>query len=265
MDYQRIYNEIIDNVLLLGRIKVKGGQYFEEHHIIPTCMGGSNKKDNRVLLTAREHFICHKLLVEIYPGNKKLYHAVWMMTLKVRKERVYQVSSREYSYYKSLFSLSQSEMMIERYKDPNERKLQSERLTVIKTKPENIKLQSDKLKEFYLDPINRLGASERTHTRNSNPEWKESHSKKMIEVNSDPEYRKKKSDDMVIRHQDPVYKERHCNIMKEVASRPEFIKSISDSWAIREMVKCPHCKIESKSTSNMKRYHFENCKHKPNK
>ena len=44
----------------------------EVHHIVPKCLGGSNKKENLVELTAREHFICHRLLCEIYPKNKKL-------------------------------------------------------------------------------------------------------------------------------------------------------------------------------------------------
>ncbi len=34
----------------------------EKHHIIPKCMGGSNKKNNKVDLTLREHYIAHLLL-----------------------------------------------------------------------------------------------------------------------------------------------------------------------------------------------------------
>lgn len=37
--------------------------YLEKHHIIPKSLGGSNARDNLVLLTAREHFICHRLLI----------------------------------------------------------------------------------------------------------------------------------------------------------------------------------------------------------
>ena len=42
------------------------GNYYESHHIIPKWMGGSNKKENLVLLTAREHYICHYLLFLAY-------------------------------------------------------------------------------------------------------------------------------------------------------------------------------------------------------
>jgi hypothetical protein len=66
-------------------------------------MGGTDGKENLVELTAREHFLCHLLLVEIYPRNFKLIHAAFMMsTVKKRKEFQYNVfiSSRTYEYLK---------------------------------------------------------------------------------------------------------------------------------------------------------------------
>lgn len=50
--------------------------YTEKHHIIPRSMGGNNKKENLVELTAREHFICHWLLIKMTDGedrHKMLY------------------------------------------------------------------------------------------------------------------------------------------------------------------------------------------------
>jgi len=40
-------------------------------------MGGSNTKSNLVLLTAKEHFIAHKLLVRIHPSS----HGLWVALL----------------------------------------------------------------------------------------------------------------------------------------------------------------------------------------
>jgi hypothetical protein len=74
MDYQRIYNQLVkraQNRILEG--------YKEKHHIIPKCLGGSNNKENLVELTAREHFLCHILLCEIYPKESKLKYALWCM------------------------------------------------------------------------------------------------------------------------------------------------------------------------------------------
>jgi hypothetical protein len=47
-------------------------EYGERHHIIPKSLGGSNKKDNLVKLTAREHFICHLLLVRMTVGHSQI-------------------------------------------------------------------------------------------------------------------------------------------------------------------------------------------------
>jgi hypothetical protein len=41
----------------------------ERHHIIPKSMGGSNDQENLVLLTTRQHFICHKLLIKMTSGH----------------------------------------------------------------------------------------------------------------------------------------------------------------------------------------------------
>ena len=63
MDYQRVYNALIEK----GKAQVlPEGTYTEKHHIRPKSLGGSNKKSNLVRLTARQHYIAHKLLVFIY-------------------------------------------------------------------------------------------------------------------------------------------------------------------------------------------------------
>lgn len=38
---------------------------FEKHHIVPKSMGGSNKKENLVALTIKEHRLCHILLTKM--------------------------------------------------------------------------------------------------------------------------------------------------------------------------------------------------------
>lgn len=82
MNYQKIYNRLIER----GRNR-QITTYTETHHIIPRCMGGHNKKENLVELTAREHFIAHLLLVKIHPTVSGLIYAVNMMTLNCTPER----------------------------------------------------------------------------------------------------------------------------------------------------------------------------------
>lgn len=38
---------------------------FEKHHIVPKSMGGTNKKENLVALTIKEHRLCHILLTKM--------------------------------------------------------------------------------------------------------------------------------------------------------------------------------------------------------
>ena len=94
MDYQRIYNQIIE------RAKTRQLDcYKEKHHIIPKCMGGSNDKTNLVNLTAKEHFLCHRLLCEIYPNNDKLLYALCLMAIGKQKPKSldeFKLSSRTY-------------------------------------------------------------------------------------------------------------------------------------------------------------------------
>jgi hypothetical protein len=102
MNYQRIHDAIIDRA---SNRTLQG--YREKHHVIPRCMGGVDTADNLVELTAREHFIIHKLLVEIYPTESKLVYAYWMMSRNVSNsnyKREYRVSSRDYEYARKLFS-----------------------------------------------------------------------------------------------------------------------------------------------------------------
>ena len=74
--------------------------YKERHHIVPRCMGGSDDPSNIVELTAREHFIVHKLLYEIYPENSSIFYAYKMMAIMKNSkdnERNYRISSKEFA------------------------------------------------------------------------------------------------------------------------------------------------------------------------
>lgn len=83
MNYLSIYNSIISNAKSSDRRKRKHTDskyvYYEKHHVIPKCVGGKDDVQNLVLLTAREHFVAHQLLVKIYPNEYKLVFALRRM------------------------------------------------------------------------------------------------------------------------------------------------------------------------------------------
>lgn len=98
MDYQKTYDQIIKRAKTR---QIEG--YVEKHHIIPKCMGGSNNISNLVKLTAREHFLCHQLLCEIYP-EPKLKIALWLMIIgkgkNIQNNYKINISSRIYEKLK---------------------------------------------------------------------------------------------------------------------------------------------------------------------
>lgn len=104
MNYKKIYEDLIKKAKSENRKKLKREDsnyfYYECHHILPKCLGGTNDKDNLVLLTAREHLICHRLLIEFNPKVYGLILGYLMMitikngSLKGREGLI--VSSREY-------------------------------------------------------------------------------------------------------------------------------------------------------------------------
>jgi hypothetical protein len=86
VDYACIY----DDLMVRGRGRLRHG-YMERHHIVPRCLGGSDRKDNLVYLTAREHFLAHKMLVRMYPEIFGLWTALMLMgRLAGHKSRIFE-------------------------------------------------------------------------------------------------------------------------------------------------------------------------------
>lgn len=67
--YTKWYANIIANIRLQNRIRYKKNHvnyiYLENHHIIPKALGGTDNLNNLILLTPKEHFICHWLLTKM--------------------------------------------------------------------------------------------------------------------------------------------------------------------------------------------------------
>lgn len=110
MDYQKHYDLLVIRARSQNRSKLKRSNqnyiYYEKHHIIPRCMGGNDNKENLILLTAKEHFIAHQLLVKIYPKENKLIFALHRMSTGSNKQNV--SKSRFYKWIREKNSLLRS-------------------------------------------------------------------------------------------------------------------------------------------------------------
>lgn len=93
--YTKIYGQIIqraNNRTLLDS--------YEEHHIIPRCLGGSDDISNLCKLTPREHFICHHLLTKMHDSYKLKFAFSVMLCNNPFQQRDYIITSRTYETLK---------------------------------------------------------------------------------------------------------------------------------------------------------------------
>jgi hypothetical protein len=78
--------------------RAKGNEYYERHHITPRCLDGNDTEYNLVLLTAKEHYVCHWLLCKMVDESirYKLYFAFWRMTQSTAKMQAKKFNARQY-------------------------------------------------------------------------------------------------------------------------------------------------------------------------
>ena len=116
MDYKHIYLEIIrraKNEQIIGnrplniyyRRRDFKDEYFEFHHILPKSLFPKFEKikKNLVPLTAKEHFICHKLLFKIYPGQAMAF-ALLKLCRKRNDMHPIKLSARSYEQLRKMLA-----------------------------------------------------------------------------------------------------------------------------------------------------------------
>ena len=95
--YTKIYFKIISNAKQRAATEV-----YETHHILPKSLGGSNRKDNLVNLTLKEHYICHRLLIKMTTEafKSKMIKAFYLMSCKharkLSSSKVYEKLKQEF-------------------------------------------------------------------------------------------------------------------------------------------------------------------------
>ena len=109
------YTEWYYSIINLAKSRTVVSVYTEKHHIIPKSLGGDNSNDNLVKLTAREHIICHRLLVKMTQGDgrRKMSHALWAMSNQRNEfQQRYKVKSSTYEILK----IQNARLLSERFK-----------------------------------------------------------------------------------------------------------------------------------------------------
>jgi hypothetical protein len=142
------YKQWYEQIVLRAQIRILSDDiYTEKHHIIPRSIGGNNSKSNLAILTAREHFICHWLLIKIIPpgiDRSKMYRALNFMRAKAPHQHRYSsaITSRIYEQIKPIISAQQTERMTGRIPTEEHRKKMSASLKGRPKSPEHRKKMS---------------------------------------------------------------------------------------------------------------------------
>ena len=277
--YTSWYNQIIES----AKQNPNTG-YIERHHIIPRCMNGSNDPENIVPLTARQHFICHMLLVKMVSDSthktKLVYAAILLSSVSG-----FHITSRLYEKMKSSIVITDEERekrslrmkeayannpMLRKSKgDANRGKRMSieqrQRLSEInsgKTIPEETRSKISDTMRGYVQAPDHIAARFKSRAGYiHSDETKQKISKSAKE-------------------RDTIYKTCHCgktvdsmnyaqwhgdNCGKVVTVTDETKAKISkaNKGRVRELKHCEHCDKQT-DLGNYKRWHGANCKHKRN-
>jgi hypothetical protein len=88
-------------------------KYYEKHHILPRSLGGKNNKSNIVSLTAKEHFVSHRLLFKFCKGKDKskmgfALHSMMYINNPSQNERM-KITSRKYSILREIYKFIKGE------------------------------------------------------------------------------------------------------------------------------------------------------------
>ncbi len=244
--YKKWYDSIIEN----ASNRINDG-YVEVHHILPRSLGGTNDKSNLVKLTAREHFICHWLLVKVYDIGEE--H--WKMLNALRIMRADNVGNRRYN---TKITARVYENLKEEYA-----KLQSERVSGVNNPMYGAVWTQEMIDAVRLANTGRIQPPEEKakqiaamtgKTRDPfSDEWKQNISTAMQGENN-PMYGKHHSE------------ETKQKIKEKATGRkmsPETLakRSASQRGSKRELVDCPHCG-KRVPVNGYARWHGDNCKHK---
>lgn len=108
--YERWYYSIINKAK--SQLRSRNDEvYYEGHHIIPKSLGGVDVEENMVLLTYREHLLCHWLLYRFNEGENKakMAHAFWSMCklINVHHQRVPPLRILEFARQAHIKALSE--------------------------------------------------------------------------------------------------------------------------------------------------------------
>ncbi len=158
-NYQQRYHKFIKSRPIRMKVKFDG---CETHHILPKKLGGSNDPSNTIVLTFKEHWIAHRMLIKCYTGRKKASLVSALFRMANHYNTSFKITGKRYEYAKQLhtkivnskkFKKLISDHKKKNWNDPEYRKKRAESMAKAMTDPNRIKRMSEAGKmKFQLNP-----------------------------------------------------------------------------------------------------------------
>lgn len=236
--YSKWYWDIIEK----SKIRVLPvNTYKEKHHIIPRSLGGDNSKENLINLTAKEHFICHLLLVKMVVKRHKhrMAYAAWQMTMINGRGR-YKISARIYELLRKQLSES---MTGRTFSEETKRKIGEKSKG---RKPMLGKKHSEETKKKIAESKIGISTPKSVETR-----------KKMSDT-----WKKIAPNRSGIKN--PMHGKKQSANSKELISKANSGENngMYGKYKNSPVVRCIYCGKEGKDGPNFNRWHFDYCKDK---
>lgn len=252
MNYKKIYDDLIDN----AKNRVLENVYIEEHHIVPRCMKGSNDKDNKIKLLAKEHFIAHLLLCKIYPEEFGLLHAFFRMC---NLKKYGTMSCRKYEWVRIKYSKKCREFRKDKtWEDvlgiEIANKAKEKISKTIKEKYKNREIVNSMLGKHHTEKAKKKISEAMEGEKNSNYV--------ILKIEEQNDIIKLYNNGISKEKIGKIYNVSEGKIKKFLENNKIYIRTSSETRKLKEKINCPYCH-NAYDYTNYGRWHGDKCLQKP--
>lgn len=251
--YYTKYNQIVKHYKELD-LKKSDELYTESHHILPKCMGGSNKKDNLVRIPARVHFLLHWMLWRIYRTPAMAYGWNRMRSICSSHDRY---NSKSFGYARLALQNANSGYV---YTIEQRMKMSiAQKGKVLSKETKNKMSESHKGKVYSEETKARISKSKLGHIQSEETKTKISQKLKGSIISA--ETRAKMS---IAQKGKTISPEHKAALLASKLGKPRSKETKAKLSAFNKslpVVQCPHCHKTGKG-GVMNYWHFGNCRMK---
>jgi len=230
--------------------------YTESHHIVPRSLGGGDEPNNLVNLTAREHFVCHWLLVKMTTGQEhhKMLNALRMMRAENPNQQRYttKITARVYESIKTEYSILQSER-VRGNKNPMYGKKRTQKMNDAVSQANKGRIPSKEQIDNLKTALAERTANGIKRAPYSN-EYKQERSKK-YSGEGNPRYGVEVSDNTRKKIGDKLRG-------RKQTEEEKLARSLANMGKKREKRLCPHCD-QLVAVNGYARWHGDHCRQSP--